>query len=68
MKDDTAIIDLVVFNRALTSLQTLSGEVSHVKVHPIVQDLMNCIIPPEEDTCRSATPQKNSSKKSATEP
>jgi hypothetical protein len=63
---NTAAVDLEVFNQALLLLQNLSGEVSHVKVHPIIQTFANSIIPPEEDKCPSPTPQKSSSRKSAT--
>ncbi len=46
---DTAIVDLEVFNQALLLLQNLSGEVSHVKVHPIVQTFAQSIIPPPKE-------------------
>lgn len=65
----TATVDLEVFNRALMQLQMLSGEVSHLKVNPIVQSFAGCFIPSEEeDKCLSDTPPKSSSKKSETEP
>ena len=64
---ETANVNLQVYNQALLLLQNLSAEVSHVKVHPIIQTFANSIIPPpEEDPCPSPTPQKNSSEKSAT--
>jgi hypothetical protein len=42
----TAIVDLELFNAALTAVQTLSGEVSFMKVLPIVQAFQQCIVPP----------------------
>ena len=66
----TAIVDLDTFNAALLRLQQLSGEVSFLKVLPIVQGLQQSIIPPPDDKgddeCPSPTPPKNSSKKSET--
>lgn len=66
----TAIVDLEQFNRALVQLQNLSGEVSFLKVLPIIQGFQQSIVPqPDEKTeekCRSDTPQKSSSKRSAT--
>ncbi len=44
----TAIVDLEVFNEGLLRLQQLSGEVSFLKVLPIVQALQKSIIPPPE--------------------
>lgn len=65
---NTAQIDLDVFNRALLLLQQVSGEVSHAKVHPIVQCFAQSIIPPtEEAPCPSPTRQSSSSRKSATD-
>ena len=44
----TAIVDLEVFNEGLLRLQQLSGEVSFLKILPIVQALQKSIIPPPE--------------------
>ena len=65
---NTATVDLDVFNQALLLLQQLSGEVSHVKVHPIVQAFANSVIPRDEgkEACPSPTPPKSSSKRSET--
>lgn len=63
----TAIVDLGVFNQALNALGLLSGEVSFLKVQPIIQQFAQSIIPPPEDAkCPLPTPQKSSSRKSAT--
>lgn len=64
---NTRTIDLDQFNRALLGLQNLSGEVSHFKVNPIVQDFITSVLPDEgKEECPSPTPQKSSSKKSET--
>lgn len=47
---NTATVDLDIFNRALLQVQQLSGEVSFLKVYPIVQAFQQCVVqPPEED-------------------
>ena len=45
----TAIVDLEAFNEGLLRLQQLSGEVSFLKVLPIVQALQKSFIPPPEE-------------------
>lgn len=47
-------IDLDQFNRALLRLQNLSGEVSHFKVNPIIQDFITSVLPDEgKEACPS---------------
>lgn len=64
----TAIVDLGVFQEALNMVGNLSGEVSFVKVQPIINKFAESIIPPpdEEEQCLSPTPPKSSSRKSGT--
>jgi hypothetical protein len=69
----TAIVDLGVFNQALTRLQLLEGSVSWAKMNPILLALQQSIIPPPEDDDKgddecvpSPTPPKNCLKKSET--
>ena len=65
----TAIVDLEAFNAALMRVQMLSGEVSFLKVYPIIQAFQQCVVPPpseDKDECPSPTPQKSSSRKSET--
>lgn len=42
---DTATVDLEIFNRALLLLQSVSGEVSFLKVLPVVNAFQQSIIP-----------------------
>lgn len=42
---NTAVVELEAFNRALLILQHLSGEVSHVKINPIIMAFQQSIIP-----------------------
>ena len=58
---DTAIVDLEVFNQALLALQNLSGEVSHVKVHPIIQTFAQSIIPPPNEYTKGAALKEDAS-------
>lgn len=45
---NTATVDLDIFNRALLQLQQVSGEVSHIKINPILQQFSASVIPPDE--------------------
>jgi len=75
-------VDSMKLNQALTMLGNLSGDVSFLKVQPIIQTIQESIVPeeelsatgkprsitPEKDLCLSPIPQKTSLQKLETEP
>lgn len=75
MSQRTGLVDLDQIDRALTALgnMNLSGPITYCMIHNVIQGVRAALItteqtaPAKEEPCRSDTPQKNSSRKSATE-